>query len=168
MRKKTGMILVIACLPACASGGLSASENNEQKTPVRFEIHRMRGGVNGPRCSRDGKLTVRVVRHFKAQIVDAQTGKPVGPVLEHIPGGRLPTMHISGWAFSPDGKLLATAAGNRHSRERERDTTGSVRVWEVATGKLLASNKRDIGRVHSVSFKDDKTVVIFCDDISGK
>jgi WD40 repeat protein len=63
-------------------------------------------------------------------------------------------------AFSPNGRLLATAS----------DASG-VRVWEVATGRLRASFKNDLVRIWSVMFfpdgnrlaagADDTTVLIW-------
>jgi WD40 repeat protein len=159
------MGLACVCLLACAAAGPGAAGGDEGAPSVSFKVHISRSdGVNGPRTSPDGKLTLRVVRRLKAQVVDARTGKPAGPLLAHEGVGVRP-MHINTWAFSPDGKLVATAAGDNSQRD---DTAGSVRVWEVATGKLLAVPQHDVGWVHSIAFTGKRTVVIHAEELSGK
>jgi hypothetical protein len=77
-------------------------------------------------------------------------------------------MRIHAWAFSPDGRRLATAS----SEGNGEDTVGEVRVWDVATGTLLAvatDARYELGRVHTVAFSEDgRAVLIHCEDISGK
>ena len=56
-------------------------------------------------------------------------------------------------AFSPDGKILASGAGESDSvglRFR-----GEVRLWDVASGKLLATLKGFGGEVYNVAFSPD-------------
>jgi hypothetical protein len=138
----------------------------EQESMMRFEIRPAAGGTPGPGVSPDAKLTVKVVGDLEAQIVETESGRRVGAVLRH--SLRRPGMRIHTWAFSPEGQLLATAS----SEEEGEDTVGEVRVWEVATGKLLAvatDAQYDLGRVHTVAFSENgKTVVIHCEEISGK
>jgi RNA polymerase sigma factor (sigma-70 family) len=70
---------------------------------------------------------------------DAATGKEV----RHIDGGG-----VSAFAFSPDGKRLATGTGNR------------VRLWDVATGKDLCPLGGLSGRVSHLAFsRDGKTLL---------
>jgi hypothetical protein len=106
------------------------------------------------------------VGDLQAQIVEAGSGRPVAPPLRH--SLRRPGMRIDTWAFSPDGRRLATAS----SQGRGADTVGEVRVWEVATGKLLAAAtdaRYDLGRVHAVAFAaDGEAVLIRCEAMSGK
>jgi hypothetical protein len=131
---------------------------------IHFEVRHGRDGQPGPLASPDGRLTMRVVADLHAQIIEAGSGKPVGPVLAH--SQRRAGMKIHTWTFSGDGGLLATAS----SQGEGEDTVGEVRVWEVATGKLLAvatDARYPLGRVHTVAFTDDQTVRIHCDEMSG-
>jgi hypothetical protein len=77
-------------------------------------------------------------------------------------------MRIHIWAFSADGRLLVTAS----SEGEDEDTVGEVRVWEVATGKLLAvatDARFDLGRVQAVAFAPGgRAVIVYCDEMSGK
>jgi WD40 repeat protein len=77
-------------------------------------------------------------------------------------------MRLHAWAFSPDGRRLATAS----SEGDGEDTVGEVRVWDVTTGRLLAvatDARYELGRVDTVAFSaDGRAVLIHCEDISGK
>lgn len=133
---------------------------------VRFEINHTGNGKAGPLTSPDGKLTVKVVGALEAVIVETGSNRPAGPVLRH--SQRRDSMRLHTWAFSPNGRLLATAS----SEGKGEDTVGEVRVWEVATGKLLkvaTDGKYDLGRVRTLAFSaDSSAVLIHCQEISGK
>jgi WD40 repeat protein len=133
---------------------------------VRFEFSHAPDGKPGPALSPDGKRTVKLVDDLRAQVVDVGSGAAAGPVLCH--SRRRPGMRLHAWAFSPDGRLLATAS----SQGEGEDTVGEVRVWEVGGGRLLAvatDARYPLGRVRTIAFAPDgKTVLVHCDDVSGK
>jgi anti-sigma factor RsiW len=52
-------------------------------------------------------------------------------------------------AFSPDGRLLATAGADR-----------TIRLWHVSNGKLAAAFKGHKGRVNSLAFTPDGTLLL--------
>jgi WD40 repeat protein len=156
--------LLAAGLAACAAGAPGAEEGRREPA-VGFKIVGDKPLKPGPTKSPDGKYGVAVKGH-NAQLVLAATGKAVGPVLEHHDSKR-PAMRRVTWAFSPDGKLLATAfsADTRSGG----DSAGDVRVWEVPGGKLVARPRKPLGYVHVLRFSaDGKTLEVACDDISGK
>ena len=67
---------------------------------------------------------------------------------------------VSTLIFSPDGRTLATAGG-------EWATPDCVRLWSVASGKLLHTlrDSRDDWEIGSVTFSaDGKTLAYSCDD----
>jgi hypothetical protein len=169
------MALVALGLLAWATGGAPAAPPGTgtapalgaaPNAPVRFEIRHAPGGRPGPLASPDGTLTVRVVGDLHALVVQTESGIPAGPVLSH--SRRRAGMRITTWAFSPDGRLVATAS----SAGDGVDTVGEVRVWDVATGRLLAvatDAGYALGRVSTVAFSEDgKAVLVHCADISGK
>jgi len=160
-------LLTWAAAPAVPPGTPMLPPGNAEQPPaVRFEIRHAPGGKPGPLTSPGGKLTVRIVGDLQAQIVEAASGNPAGPVLWH--SQRRDSIRIHTWAFSPDGNRLATAS----SEGDGEDTVGEVRVWDVATGKLLAvatDARYELGRVRTVAFSGDgRAVLIHCKDISGR
>jgi WD40 repeat protein len=150
---------------ACAAGYVEAGRD-ESPAAVLFDVKHSGAFKSGPTKSHDGKLTVKADGR-QAQMVEVATGTPVGPALGHADIGRTKKLKMT-WAFSPDGKLLATAFSG--DTVCGGDSEGDVRVWEVATGKLVTASKRgDIGYVRSLAFNpDNKTLVIDCEEVSGK
>jgi len=99
-----------------------------------------------------------------ARVYDANKGTPVGDELSHQ--GAEPswvTMKVTCWAFSPDGKLVATGAGFKERGDDAPNNFGDVRVWEIASGELVESWPEDgaIGSVRSVAFLQDGKSVVF-------
>ncbi|HEX5271299.1 MAG TPA: protein kinase, partial [Gemmataceae bacterium] len=64
---------------------------------------------------------------------------------------------VWGVAFSPDGHLLATAAGSPGQGTGDPRRDGEVKLWDAATGELRADLLGDAPApaVHSVSFSPD-------------
>jgi RNA polymerase sigma factor (sigma-70 family) len=68
-------------------------------------------------------------------------------------GSRGKATAIYSVAFSPDGKRLASAGGEEFLGEGNRD--GDLGLWDVATGKALATIGGHAGTVTSVAFSPD-------------
>lgn len=67
----------------------------------------------------------------------------------------VPTGYVASVAFSPDGKMLATAIADKFHRK-----PGVVRLWDAATGRHRLSLKGFKAPVHCVAFSPDaKTLV---------
>ncbi len=128
--------------------------------PQRDRIEFGKGVVakeNRPIKSPDGKRTIRGAGTAVARLIDVETGKPAGPALKHTEEYK-----VHCWAFSPDGKLVATGAGCRHESGRNLfDNEGEIRVWEVATGKQVAMFNKEIGSVRALEFTKDSDAVRF-------
>jgi len=96
-----------------------------------------------------------------ARLYDTKAGKLVGSKLYHdrlVQWGR---ERITCWAFSPDGKLVATGSGYREKSGPDKTSVGEVRVWEVPGGELVATYPGSLGYVTAVAFsKDGKKVLI--------
>jgi WD40 repeat protein/serine/threonine protein kinase len=71
----------------------------------------------------------------------------VGPI---VPRG-LPTFGVSGVAFSPDGKRLATAVGSQVNPNQG----GEVGLWDLETKKLLLTLQGHTSTVTCVAFSPD-------------
>jgi WD40 repeat protein len=109
--------------------------------------------------SPDGTL-VATATSGMVRLWDAATGKPAGtslPIEPPLAADSRPGGSVSGLAFSPDGKLLATAESDSAST--------SLRLWDVATGKP-ARNPLPItsynGTLNGVTFgPDGRLPVVF-------
>jgi WD40 repeat protein len=65
---------------------------------------------------------------------------------------------LNGWAFAPDGKILATAGGyTAHPWPVNR--AGDVRIWDAESGRLLARLDRHWGAVSDVAFSPDGRIL---------
>lgn len=62
---------------------------------------------------------------------------------------------VFGLSFSPDGRLLATAAGSPGFSEDARITPGEVRVWDAKTLELIAELPGHQGRACAAVFRPD-------------
>ncbi len=75
----------------------------------------------------------------------------------HSPGGK--TYTINSVAFSPDGKVLAAGCGTLDwfgpPPAEDRGVGGTVRLWDVATGKLLKTLRGHANGVTEVAFSPD-------------
>jgi dipeptidyl aminopeptidase/acylaminoacyl peptidase len=93
---------------------------------------------------RDGKeqkvdLTIRVY--------ELASGKQVAALVGHID-------QITGLAFSPDSRTIATASGNNwHRKDR------TIRVWDVATGRALHLFENPDGAESIEYLPDGRSVV---------
>jgi hypothetical protein len=92
-----------------------------------------------------------------AQLYHGAAMKPLGPKLRHNVDRT--GAAISCWAFSPDGKLLATGASYTNHKG-DRESLGQIRIWEVATGRLVAC-KDNLGEVQGVAFRNDGKTLLF-------
>jgi WD40 repeat protein/serine/threonine protein kinase len=61
------------------------------------------------------------------------------------------TVGVQCVAFSPDGRLLASGAGN----SRDFESPGEVKVWDVASGRQLLNLRGHTGLISTVAFTPD-------------
>ena len=101
--------------------------------------------------SPDSKLLATHSVEGVSRLWDTATGEPVGPILQ--PDGGANKSSVDEWglseakwsaAFSPDGKLLATAS-----------LDGNVRLWETSTGRPYGQPLQHKGGVWAVAFSPD-------------
>lgn len=114
--------------------------------------------IRGVSASPDGRLVASVSDDMLCKIWNAETGELVHVLAGHelLTPHHYPSMLFTS-AFSPDGRLIATA-----------DKVGHVVVWEVSSGAKLASvetplmytwdpkqRRHSIGGVRSLAFSPD-------------
>ena len=83
-----------------------------------------------------------VLTRTEARVFDTTTGKNAFPPI------KIPAIGMCA-AFSPDGKVLATAYGDEFVLDRE------ARLWDADTGKPLAPPMEHNGAIQSISFSHD-------------
>ncbi|HKB38923.1 MAG TPA: WD40 repeat domain-containing protein, partial [Gemmataceae bacterium] len=98
------------------------------------------------RFSPDGKTLATACRSEKVVTLWTLAGKTV------LNGH---TQEVTDLAFAPEGRRLATAAG--------AENTGEVKLWDVDTGKEIATLPRQARRVQSLAFSPDgRTLAVAC------
>jgi len=88
----------------------------------------------------DGK-SLAIVEEWSVRVLDPADGKELRWFGGH-------TAPITTFGFSPDGKLMATVAGDRHAR-----------VWDVATGKTVAKLPLPVGGGRHLGFDGDSKLL---------
>ena len=114
--------------------------------------------IRGVEASPDGKIIASVADDMVARLWDAETGKPLLELRGHEEQtpAHYPSM-LYACAFSPSGEQIATV-----------DRVGKIIVWEVASGKQLATmeapenytwdpkqRRHSIGGLRSAAFSPD-------------
>jgi len=126
----------------------------------------LRGDPSGALLDSPGRHVVMRVHGSTAWLHDARTGIRLEGRLSHasslIQVNPPAELRITCWAFSPDGRFVATGAGYKRVIDGEvQENEGEVRVWEVATGRLVGTERRGLGQVLRVAFSRDSKVVLF-------
>ena len=162
-----GGCFVLLSSPYCLAQG---DRETEKKPAVAFQIGTDTNIPEALLKSPDGKLTIEAKTFDKVQLVEVEGNKPVGEAFAHRPLSRMHKQETR-WAFSPDGKRVAVSlSGDIRSGG---DSAAHIRVWEVATGQLVAEatpfRYNSLGYVRAMAFSDDgKKILVRCDAISGK
>ena len=104
--------------------------------------------------ARTGKpMTLAVSDGTKVGVWDAQSGKPMTKPMKH-------DARVHSAQFSPDGKRIVTASGNRGE-------SGAARVWDAQTGKPLTKPMKHDNEVHWAQFSPDGKWILTVSGLGG-
>ncbi len=149
----TGWVYALALLP---DGKTLISAGSDWRVlawdvPRGKPLWRAQGQTERVNClalSPDGQRLAWGGRDKKVHLCDPRTGRSKG---SFEPGGSVKSL-----AFSPDGRLLATARGNDLYDGWVQEMPGhGAAVWDVATRTRLARLEGHTGGVNAVAFSPD-------------
>jgi WD40 repeat protein len=154
---------------AIACSGMQAVTLRDARTGEPLQtLKPTRGGIFAVAYSPDGRKLIgggpdnRPVADSRrpgglATIWDVATGQVLHTL--EFPSGDVRTI-----AVSPDGKTVA-AGGNgpwRQTGNMQRHL-GEVRLWDIATGKLLWTYEGEGNETSSLAFSPDGRMLVYCD-----
>jgi WD40 repeat protein/tetratricopeptide (TPR) repeat protein len=121
--------------------------------PRLVQVFEHPAGLRQAAVSQDGRHVLLGGDDQTARIWDTVTGEPVTGPLQH-------EGTVEGIAFSADGRRVLTVATVWDAKNEEWDETkGEARVWEVATGRLVACLKAG-ARVQMATLSHDGRRVV--------
>src|SRR5947208_2246574 len=97
--------------------------------------------------SSDAKMLATGGADKTVKLWDVASGKVTATFAEHAGA-------VWGLAFSPDGKILVAGSG-RLDAQRQRYTSGELRIWDVARQSLVESFEGHADLVNAVAFSPD-------------
>ena len=178
IKMKTVFCAVLSLASALWLGETAVGEDRPGNVdgPIDFKVKwcSYEQDEKGADKSPDSKWTVKA-RGDELEIDDADSGRPVFPKLKQpVERDRLRKMKVTTWAFSSGGKMLAIGIGDANSANDKKEAVGGVSVWDLQTGKLVASrysdNKRGgyVGWVYRLVWEDDKKLRVECEEPSSR
>lgn len=143
----TVLWLVFVGAPLLATGGLGTNDAARERIKLCHVLEGNASHFVSVAFSPDGNILAAGNMDGTVRFWDVGSGKPTGKVFVHPED----FTNVFSFAFSPDGKRLASA-GTGYS--------GSLRIWDVATGKELWKHEKFLYCNQAVFSPDGKLLAV--------
>ncbi len=127
-------------------------------TPTKGTIFAVAFTPGGQTLVGGGNILTKDVNHQAGLVTfwNLMTGQIIHTLEGHTGG-------VHAVAVSPDGRMVASG-GDGYGRSSNYGSPSEIKLWDIATGKLVRTIDGERGVVRSLAFAPDGKTLVYCDD----